>query len=176
MCLDSDVFQPRESATTKLTHYPNLYSGLKVASSHCSGIAPISETSQHSSGTLLFWRRRAAAPLRGVGELVRTLTRLGSFECLFGLDREAERNFRRPVENLKEMIAEQATELALGAANGIQFNAAVAGIAFWTDYVGPSHRAYMPPTAGRCKPVAPWLGVSESDSAGLIKLRGYLFV
>jgi hypothetical protein len=51
------------------------------------------------------------------GELVRPLTRLGSFERLFGLDREAEGDFRRAVEDLKQMIAEQAAILALGAAN-----------------------------------------------------------
>jgi hypothetical protein len=94
----------------------------------------------------------------GLGELVRSLTRLGSLERLFGLDREAEGNFRRTVENLQDMIAEQAPVLALGAAYGIQFNAAVAGIAFGTGDVGPSHPGYMPPIVGRCKPVAPSQG------------------
>ena len=77
-------------------------------------------------------------------KLVRTLTRLGSFECLFGLDREAERNFRRPVENLKEMIAEQATELALGPGSGCQFDPAISGLAFGTGDVGFPHWPIMP--------------------------------
>lgn len=107
----------------------------------------------------------------GSGELVRSLTRLGSLERLFGLDREAEGNLRRTVENLQDMIAEQAPVLALGAAYGIQFNAAVAGIAFGTGDVGPSHPGYMPPIVGRCKPVAPLKGLS---SAGLTRLSGIL--
>jgi hypothetical protein len=107
----------------------------------------------------------------GLGELVRSLTRLGSLERLFGLDREAEGNLRRTVENLQDMIAEQAPVLALGAAYGIQFNAAVASIAFGTGDVGPSHPGYMPPIVGRCKPVAPPKGLS---SAGLTRLSGIL--
>jgi hypothetical protein len=35
-----------------------------------------------------------------------------SLECLFGLDGEANGDFARAVENLEEMIAEQATKLA----------------------------------------------------------------
>jgi hypothetical protein len=106
--------------------------------------------------------------------LVRPLTRFGSLEYLFRLDCEAEGNFRRAVEDLQQMIAEQAAVLALGAANGIQFNAAIAGIAFGADDVGPSHPAYMPPTAGLCKPLAAFSRVLSS--AGLIKLSGiFLF-
>jgi len=111
------------------------------------------------------------------GELLRPLTRLGSFKCLFGLDREPEGNFRRAVEDLKEMIAEQAAILAPGATNGIQFNAAVAGIAFGTGYVGSSHPAYMPPTAGRCKPVAPVCMTRPDQTLGypFVCARSFLF-
>jgi hypothetical protein len=61
------------------------------------------------------------------------------FEGLFGLNREADGDLGRTVENLKDLIAEQATELALGSWSGSQLNAAVAGVTFRTGDVGLSH-------------------------------------
>ena len=64
---------------------------------------------------------------------------LALLEYLFRLDREAQRNFGRSVENLEQMATDQAMELALGPRFRGQFNATVAGAAFGTDDVGFSH-------------------------------------
>jgi hypothetical protein len=63
----------------------------------------------------------------------------GLFEGLFGLNSEADGDLGRTVENLKDVIAEQATELALGSRSGSQLDAAVARVTFRTGDVGLSH-------------------------------------
>jgi hypothetical protein len=60
-------------------------------------------------------------------------------ERLFGLNREADDYLGRTVENLKKMVAGQATELAFSPSTGIQFNAAIASAAFRADDIGLSH-------------------------------------
>jgi hypothetical protein len=60
---------------------------------------------------------------------------LALLEYLLGLDCEADGYFGRAVENLKEMAADEATELALGPRPGGQFNAAVARMTFGTSDV-----------------------------------------
>jgi hypothetical protein len=79
------------------------------------------------------------------------LTSLASarLEYLLGLDREAKSYFGGSVENLKNMIAGQSTELAFGPRPGGQFNAAVARMTFGASDVGLSHdwalgRFYIP--------------------------------
>jgi hypothetical protein len=62
-----------------------------------------------------------------------------SFKYLFGMDREADGYAGFAIENLKEMVAERATELALGPGLGGQFNAAVASLALWTDDIRLFH-------------------------------------
>jgi hypothetical protein len=63
----------------------------------------------------------------------------GLFEGLFGLDREADGDLGCTIENLEDLIAKQAAELALGSRSGSQLDAAVAGVAFGTGDVGLSH-------------------------------------
>jgi len=60
-------------------------------------------------------------------------------ERLFGLNREADDYLGRTVENLKKMVAGQATELAFSPSTGIQFNAAIASATSRTDDIGLSH-------------------------------------
>jgi hypothetical protein len=60
-------------------------------------------------------------------------------EYLLGLYREADGYFGRAVENLKEMIADQTTELARGPRLGSQFNPAVTGAALGAGDIGLSH-------------------------------------
>jgi hypothetical protein len=65
-------------------------------------------------------------------------------ERLFGLNREADDYLGRTIENLKKMVAGQATELAFSPSTGIQFNAAIASAAFRTDDIGLSHGEKVP--------------------------------
>jgi hypothetical protein len=58
---------------------------------------------------------------------------------LFGLHRESDRYLAGPVEDLKQMIADQTTILALGLLAARHFNAAIASPALGTDDVGLSH-------------------------------------
>ena len=57
----------------------------------------------------------------------------------FGLHCETERHFVRSVENLEQVVAHQATELAPGAGPRHQFDAAVAGPTIGTGDIGFSH-------------------------------------
>ena len=66
-------------------------------------------------------------------------------ERLFGLDREADGDVGLAVEDLKQVTAEQAMELALGAPLGHQLDAPVAGIALGTGDVGFPHARNMRP-------------------------------
>jgi len=63
----------------------------------------------------------------------------GLFEGLFGLNREADGDLCRTVENLEDLIAKQAAELTLGSRAGSQLDAAVARAAFGTGDVGLYH-------------------------------------
>jgi hypothetical protein len=73
------------------------------------------------------------------------LKRLGlHFEGFFRLNRQADRNIARTIERLKELIAEQAAELAFGTGPGRQFDAAIAGMAVGTANVGLIHFESMP--------------------------------
>jgi hypothetical protein len=56
-----------------------------------------------------------------------------------GLDREADGDFGRAVENLKDMITEQAMVLALGPFAGSHFNTAIASAAFRASDIGFDH-------------------------------------
>jgi len=58
-------------------------------------------------------------------------------------------NIARTIERLKELVAEQAAELAFGTGPGRQFDAAIAGMAVGTANVGLIHFESMPrrPTA-----------------------------
>ena len=76
---------------------------------------------------------------RQIEPLERPPTAAALLKCLFGLNREANGDFGRAVENLKQMVAKQAAILAPWSTYGNQFNAAVAGIAFGTGY-GCAHR------------------------------------
>ena len=66
------------------------------------------------------------------------------FEGFFRLNCQADRNIARAIERLKDMIAEQAAELALGAGAGSQFDAAITGMAVRTGNVGLFHLVIMP--------------------------------
>jgi len=57
----------------------------------------------------------------------------------FGLDREANSDFVGAIENLKQVAAGQATELAPSAGPRHQFDATVAGAALGTGDVGLPH-------------------------------------
>ena len=70
----------------------------------------------------------AARRSRQQGGPLATLTR-PSLESLFGLNREADGDFGRAVENLEQMVAKQAAILAPWSTYGNQFNPAVTGIA-----------------------------------------------
>jgi hypothetical protein len=61
------------------------------------------------------------------------------FERLFRLHRETDGDFGRAVEHLNQVIAEQASELALRSRLGDQFDPAIAGPAFGTDDIGFLH-------------------------------------
>jgi hypothetical protein len=67
-------------------------------------------------------------------------------EYLLGLYREADGYFGRAVENLKEVAADQTTELALYSLLGCQFDPGVTSIALGTGDIGLSRFANM----GRC--------------------------
>jgi hypothetical protein len=58
---------------------------------------------------------------------------------LTGLDREADRNLGATVHNLKDMIANQATEFAPDSLLGNQFELAVSSFTLGTSEVGLSH-------------------------------------
>jgi hypothetical protein len=62
-------------------------------------------------------------------------------EYLLGLYREADGYFGRAVENLKEVAADQTTELALYSLLGCQFDPGVTSIALGTGDIGLSHFA-----------------------------------
>ena len=62
-----------------------------------------------------------------------------------GLHREANGHFGRAIENLKNVIADQATEFAFGPGLGRQFDAAIAGLAVQTGEVGLSHARELTP-------------------------------
>jgi hypothetical protein len=64
---------------------------------------------------------------------------LASFEQPFRLHRETKGYFGRPVENLKDIVAEQATELTLVSLFGNQFDPAVAGLTLGTDDIRLFH-------------------------------------
>ena len=66
-----------------------------------------------------------------------------ALEGLLGLHREADGDLRRPVENFKQMIAQQAAEFAGGPRAAREFDAAIAGIAVGADDVGFFHVANM---------------------------------
>ena len=68
-----------------------------------------------------------------------------SLKGLFGLNREANGDLGRAVENLEQMVAKQATILAPWSTYGNQFNAAVAGVAFGTGDIGLLHAGNLPP-------------------------------
>ena len=53
-----------------------------------------------------------------LGELVGSLGRLGSLQRLYWRDREADEHFEGAVEDLKDVIAGQATILALAPLTG----------------------------------------------------------
>jgi hypothetical protein len=55
------------------------------------------------------------------------------------LDRETDRNFGATVQNLKDMIANQTTELAFDTLLGNQFHTAITGVTLGTGEVGFSH-------------------------------------
>jgi hypothetical protein len=74
----------------------------------------------------LIWRKRRATD--------RCL-----FERPFRLHREADGDFGRAVENLNQMIAEQASELALRTRFGNQFDPAITSPASGTDDIGFLH-------------------------------------
>lgn len=69
------------------------------------------------------------------------ISMIKALEGLFGLHREADGDFGRPVENLEEVIARQTAELAGGSLAAGEFNAAIAGTALRTDDVGLFHVA-----------------------------------
>jgi hypothetical protein len=70
------------------------------------------------------------------------------FKYLFGLDREPKGHFGFAVENLKDLVAEQATEFTLRPAYGKQLNPAVASLAFGTGDIGLFHsRGKLPSLA-----------------------------
>jgi hypothetical protein len=69
----------------------------------------------------------------------------GLSESFLGLDRKADGNLRRPVENLNEMTAKQAMEFALDSAARTQLQAAIAGMAVRTDDIRFFHRSNMGP-------------------------------
>jgi len=64
-------------------------------------------------------------------------------EYLIGLNRQADGDFPRAVEHLKDLIAEQTVELALGALPARQLNAPVTGVAFWADDIRLAHSQNM---------------------------------
>jgi hypothetical protein len=70
------------------------------------------------------------------------------FKYLSGLDREPKGYFGFAVENLKDVVAEQASEFTFWAAYGNQFNPAVASLAFGTGDIGLFHgRGKLPSLA-----------------------------
>jgi hypothetical protein len=69
-----------------------------------------------------------------LGELVVSL-----LVRLLWRDRKADEHFKGSVENLKDMIAGQATVLALAPINGGYFDAAISGAALGTDDIGFPH-------------------------------------
>jgi hypothetical protein len=69
--------------------------------------------------------------------------REGSFEGLFGLNREADGHVGFAVEYLDDVIAQQAAELALGPLAGNQFDPSVPRVALRTAEVGLSHTQTM---------------------------------
>lgn len=71
-----------------------------------------------------------------------------SSKYLFRLDGEPERDLDCTVESLKQVVAEQATELARWRRLGNQFNAAVASLALGTGDIGlPNGGANLAPSA-----------------------------
>ena len=68
---------------------------------------------------------------------------LDALESLFGLHREADGNFCRPVENLQDVIAEQTAKLTDRPLATGEFDAPVAGTAIRTDDIGFFHVANM---------------------------------
>jgi hypothetical protein len=80
-----------------------------------------------------------------------------SLERLFGLNREADGDFGRAVENLKQMVAKQATILAPWSTHGNQFNPAVTGIAFGAGNIGLLHGGSLPSRGCSSNTAAPGL-------------------
>jgi len=85
---------------------------------------------------------------RRIERLKRPPTAAALLKCLFRLNREANSDLGRAVENLKQMVAQQAAILAPRSTYGNQFNAAVAGIAFGTGDIGLLHGGNLPPRGG----------------------------
>jgi hypothetical protein len=77
------------------------------------------------------------------GARARVLELLGLFECLLGLNREADGDLGRAVEYLENLVAEQAAELSLGPWPRGEFNPAVAGVALRTGDIGFFHFSNM---------------------------------
>jgi hypothetical protein len=70
------------------------------------------------------------------------------FKYLFGLDREPKGYYGFAVENLKDVVAEQAAEFTRWPAYGNQLNPAVASLAFGTGDIGLFHgRGKLPSLA-----------------------------
>jgi hypothetical protein len=67
----------------------------------------------------------------------------GLLERLFRLHRQADRDFRRAIEHLEHLIAQQAAELAFAAVAARQFDPPIAGAAIRADDIGFLHGANM---------------------------------
>lgn len=67
----------------------------------------------------------------------------GLLEGLFRLHRQTDRDFRRAIEHLEHLIAEQAAELAFAAVAARQFDPPIAGAAIRADDIGFLHGANM---------------------------------
>jgi len=91
---------------------------------------------------------------RRIERLKRPPTAAALLKCLFRLNREANSDLGRAVENLKQMVAQQAAILAPRSTYGNQFNAAVAGIAFGTGDIGLLHGGNLPPRGCSSNPAA----------------------
>jgi hypothetical protein len=89
------------------------------------------------------WRLLRRCIWRGLSVCAQGLC--GLSESLLGLDRKADGDLCRPVENLNEMTAKHAMEFALDSAAGTQLQAAIAGMAVRTDDIRFFHRSNMGP-------------------------------
>jgi hypothetical protein len=85
--------------------------------------------------------RNAAKRPYSAGGVVRYQVRL--LERLLGLDRQPDGYFLRAVEYLKNLIADQATELAFRPPAGRQFNPTITGVALRADNIRLSHAQNM---------------------------------